>query len=241
MHYVTISSMQQELALLRSLPVDWLVKIAMAVVCGSIIGIERQLRRKAAGMRTNVMICLGATLYVLAAELIALRSGVGGMDPSRIAGQVVVGMGFIGAGSIIQSRGRVQGLTSAATLWVVAAIGVLIGLGFPLLAFGVTLLVVGLLEGVGRFEFFALGKCKRVDVRLSFRDRPDVWERLREAFAAHDQQFETAKILRQSGRENGDICFMDITYCYIHPDHAEFLHELLRIPDVRQTRYQLTP
>lgn len=229
--------MQHELEFLRSLPIGWITKIAVAVLCGAIIGIERQLRRKAAGMRTNVMICLGAALYVLAAELIALRDGAGQMDPSRLAGQVVVGMGFIGAGSIIQSRGRIQGLTSAATMWVVAAIGVLIGLGFPLLGLIVTTLVVGLLEGVRLLEHTALGRCRMGTTRLSFRDQPQTWERLRDVFTANDRQLDAQQVRSATVQNGTRICFLELHYCYTHPDHAEFLFDLLKIPDVRQTSF----
>lgn len=229
--------MRQEIDLLRSLPLDWLLKIAMAVVCGAIIGIERQLRRKTAGMRTNVMICLGATLYVLAAELITLRLGAGGMDPSRIAGQVVVGMGFIGAGAIIQSRGQVHGLTTAATMWVVAAIGVLVGLGFPLVALLVTLLVVGLLEGVRHFEHLVLGRCKSIVTTLSFREQPATWQRIDHILEAHNRT--RHGLIIQTKTINGEpICFVQLTYCYVHPDHADFLLDLLKIPDIRQTTFQ---
>lgn len=230
--------METELAFFRSLPLDWLIKLGMAVACGSLIGIERQLRRKAAGMRTNVLICLGSTLYVMAAELMLSQHGLAGYDPTRIAGQVVVGMGFIGAGSIIQSRGKIQGLTSAATLWVVAAIGVVIGIGYPLLALVVTLLVIFLLVVVGRFEFLVLGKCKTATVRISFTDQPATWERLRHVFESYDHKLDPQTIVHTQSTAGKTICLYDVAYCHVHPDHAEFLLEILRIPDVRQTTYR---
>jgi putative Mg2+ transporter-C (MgtC) family protein len=102
-----------------------LAKLGGAVVCGGIIGLEREFSHKPAGLRTNILICTGAMLFTVASLGIAASTG----DPGRIAAQVVTGVGFLGAGTIIQSRGSVIGLTSAATIWVVAAIGVLIGLG----------------------------------------------------------------------------------------------------------------
>lgn len=230
--------MNHDLFALQNVSVDWLVKIGMAVVCGSLIGIERQLKRKAAGMRTNVLICLGSTLYVLAAELIGLQVGIANLDPSRIAGQVIVGMGFIGAGSIMQSRGKIQGLTTAATLWVVAAIGVLIGLGFPLLGLLVTVLVILLLVGVGKFEHLVLGRCKQFTVRLSFRDQPETWERLQHVLDLHDRKLTDQHIDRQSIANVGTVCFMELSYCHVHPDHSDIILDLLKIPDVRQTTFR---
>lgn len=230
--------MNHDLFALQNVSIDWLVKIGMAVVCGSLIGIERQLKRKAAGMRTNVLICLGSTLYVLAAELIGLQVGIENLDPSRIAGQVIVGMGFIGAGSIMQSRGKIHGLTTAATLWVVAAIGVLIGLGFPLLGLLVTILVILLLVGVGKFEHFVLGRCKQFTVRLSFRDQPETWERLQHVLDLHDRTLTDQHIDRQSIANVGTVCFMELSYCHVHPDHSDIILDLLKIPDVRQTTFR---
>lgn len=218
-------------------PVVWLAKLAVAVVCGSLVGIERQLRRKTAGMRTNVMICLGSTLYIMAAELIAQTAGAGSVDPTRIAGQVIVGMGFIGAGSIIQSRGRVHGLTTAATLWVVAAVGVLIGIGYPLLAFVVTVLVVFLLEGVGRFEYLVMGKCKLAALRVSFLDQPETWDAVRTVFLQHDAKFPAEQVQHLQTERGRTVCFLEIDYCMIHPDHGELALDLLKLPGVRQTTY----
>ena len=222
---------------LRALPLDVLMRIGMAVVCGSLIGIERQIKRKAAGMRTNVMICLGAMLYVTAADLISQSAGAMSFDPSRVAGQVVVGMGFIGAGAIIQSRGQVHGLTSAATLWVVAAIGVLIGIGHPLLALGVTILVVALLVGVGKLEFLLLGKCKMVKTSISFRDDAATWSRIRTVLESHGRKIEELPVTRHETEQGETVCFMELNYCYIHPDHVEVLVELMRLPNVRQTTF----
>lgn len=206
------------------------VKLLMAAVCGCIIGIEREVHRKSAGIRTNMMICLGAALYVIAAEMI-MGLHAGG-DATRMAGQVVVGMGFIGAGAIIQSRGHIVGLTTAATLWVVAAIGVVIGLGFPLFGLSVTLFVVGILVGVGRLEHMILGKCRFITVRVSFRDDTHTLGEIEELLATFGKNLSQFKITR-----DGPICFMELTYCTVHPDHGEWFYDLLKIPDVRQTTW----
>jgi len=98
-------------------------QLALATLLGALIGVERELARKTAGMRTFALVALGSALFTIISQ-IAFASFVGtSYDPSRIASQVVVGIGFIGAGSIIFSKSRVRGLTTAAGLWVSAAIG----------------------------------------------------------------------------------------------------------------------
>ena len=109
----------------------FLLRCGVAALCGGLIGIERELRNKPAGFRTNILICLGASIYMSIGLLIPDERNV---DPTRIAAQVVTGIGFLGAGCIIQSGNNVHGLTSAATIWVVASIGIVAGAGYPVLA-----------------------------------------------------------------------------------------------------------
>jgi putative Mg2+ transporter-C (MgtC) family protein len=122
--------------------------ILLAVVCGGAVGLERELRGKAAGLRTNILICVGATLFTQ----LSLQIAGGRGDPARLAAQIVTGVGFIGAGAILHSRGAVTGLTSAATIWVVAAIGVALGSGAVLEGVSVTLLLLLVLRGLGWAE-----------------------------------------------------------------------------------------
>lgn len=104
---------------------DELIKVMLAVVVGGLIGIEREYRDKAAGFRTNILICMGATLFTM----FSLRMGAD-EDPVRIAAAVVSGVGFLGAGAIMRNYGQVMGLTTAATIWLTAALGMGIGGGF---------------------------------------------------------------------------------------------------------------
>src|SRR3954451_4555748 len=110
----------------RVLRLDLLIKLTLAVVLGGIIGFERELAAKPAGLRTNILICVGAALLMDVSTRIGLVNGVRIGDPGRIAAQVVSGVGFLGAGTIMQGGGTVTGLTSAATIWVVAAMGMAI-------------------------------------------------------------------------------------------------------------------
>ncbi|HEY0351393.1 MAG TPA: MgtC/SapB family protein [Gemmatimonadales bacterium] len=128
-------------------PVFWL-RLGTAVLCGGIIGLERQLRGKAAGIRTSILICLGTQLFV------SLGSSFGGerVDPTRVLAQVVTGIGFLGGGVILAREGAVIGVTSAAVIWVLAALGSLIGLGHLVAAIILSVVTVGLLIGVELLE-----------------------------------------------------------------------------------------
>jgi putative Mg2+ transporter-C (MgtC) family protein len=128
--------------------VEFWLRLGTAIFSGGIIGLERQLRGKAAGIRTSILICLGTELFV------GLGSSFGGerVDPTRVLGQVVTGIGFLGGGVILAREGAVIGVTSAAVIWVLAALGALIGLGHLLASVVLTLLTVGLLTGVELLE-----------------------------------------------------------------------------------------
>ncbi len=126
---------------------DDVISIVLAVALGAVIGLERELGGKAAGLRTNVLICLGAALFTIISRQIAAD---GGSSPSRIAAQIVTGVGFLGAGAIIQDRGGVHGLTTAATIWLVASIGMACGAGFYALAASTAAVGIAVLLGLGK-------------------------------------------------------------------------------------------
>lgn len=122
--------------------------LLIAIGCGGVIGLERETRGKPAGIRTNMLICFGAAAFV---QLGAMLSG-SVADPTRVLGQVIVGIGFLGAGSIIVNGGHVVGLTTAATIWVSAAVGSALGLGFYIRGIAWTVLCVFVLQGIGFIE-----------------------------------------------------------------------------------------
>src|SRR5690348_6409918 len=112
-----------------SVMLPFLLRCGVAAVCGAIIGLERELKQKPAGFRTNILICVGAAMYMAVGLLLMHEDEGNAIDPTRIAAQVVTGIGFLGAGCIIQQGARITGLTTAATIWVVAAIGLIAGAG----------------------------------------------------------------------------------------------------------------
>jgi putative Mg2+ transporter-C (MgtC) family protein len=125
-----------------------LARLVLAAILGGIIGLERQLRHKPAGLRTNLFICFGAAMFtVLSKQLAGVES-----DSARIAAQIIPGIGFIGAGSILHARASVTGLTTAATLFVVASVGMAAGGGLYLTACFATLIILVALVVLGRLE-----------------------------------------------------------------------------------------
>ncbi len=125
---------------------DLITRLLVAVGLGMLIGLERVLVHKEAGMKTHALVSLGSAVFIIISELISIKYGrAGGFDPSRIASQVIVGIGFLGAGSIILQGNRLLGLTTAGGLWVTAGIGMAAGFGFFGLATIATLLTLFIL------------------------------------------------------------------------------------------------
>jgi putative Mg2+ transporter-C (MgtC) family protein len=145
-----MDALLSDLAWLR---LDLLGRLMLAAVLGGIVGMEREWSGKPAGFRTNLLICVGAALLTeLSISVARAADPFAIADPGRIAAQIVSGIGFLGAGTIIQSRAGIVGLTTAATLWVVAAIGMAVGAGAYVEAVGTTVLVVVALLVLGRLE-----------------------------------------------------------------------------------------
>jgi len=121
-----------------------------ALFLGGLVGYDREKKSKAAGLKTHMLICLGSSIFTSIGIIVALSYGDEG-DPNRIAAQIVSGIGFLGAGAIIRGQEHVMGLTSAATIWLVAAIGYTVGTGFPITATGFTLTVLVVLKLMAPF------------------------------------------------------------------------------------------
>lgn len=128
--------------------VQTVLRLVLAAFLGGLIGLERETKRKPAGLRTNMFICFGAAMFTILSERLAADHG----DHTRIAAQIIPGIGFIGAGSILHSRGNVTGLTTAATLFVVASIGMAAGGGLFLAAIFATIVLLVALVFLGILE-----------------------------------------------------------------------------------------
>lgn len=147
-------------------PYQW-SSICTAIFCGAIIGMERQLKGKPVGIRTSSLITLGTYLFLSTAYLLQGQT----VDPSRVLGQVISGIGFLGAGVMIAKEGGIVGVTSAATIWVLAAIGVMISSDYLIPAVKLSVIVVAILAGIDYLEknIESLGRGVYSSVKFSFK------------------------------------------------------------------------
>jgi putative Mg2+ transporter-C (MgtC) family protein len=143
-------TMQETISLIDSMGLNFGVQLAASVICGAIVGTERQLRGKAIGIRTSILICLGTQVFIRLSANMGVADAT--IDPTRVLGQVVTGVGFLGAGVILAKSGSITGVTSAAVVWMLAAIGSTIGVGRPVEALILACLVVGILIVVRALE-----------------------------------------------------------------------------------------
>ncbi|MFC5702858.1 MgtC/SapB family protein [Cohnella faecalis] len=154
---------------------DMTIRILVALLLGGLIGFEREVNNHAAGFRTHILVCIGsATIMLLSiygfgdfAKELNVR-----MDPARLAAQVITGIGFLGAGAIIRTGSYVSGLTTAASIWVVAAIGLCVGAGFYYGAALVTFLVLVSLFIFNKWEKYLLRKFRKHEMSIEIYDRP---------------------------------------------------------------------
>jgi putative Mg2+ transporter-C (MgtC) family protein len=204
---------------------EYVVRIIVAVILGGVIGLERELRDKPAGLRTIMLICLGACIFTIASEI------VGGPDwnTTRIAAQIVTGIGFLGAGAIIRDRQAVFGLTTAATIWAVAAIGMTVGFGLLALAiFGTIAILLALLI----FDFIEHGVGKYRDIQ----EYHIVTSKTDDALDRVDALFKEARLnaRKRSYHEEGSSLAIHIIAM-----GAKMNHERLRTDLIRSEEYTL--
>lgn len=190
---------------LEPLRIDLLGRLLLAAVLGGAIGWDREASGKPAGLRTNILICVGAALLTEISITVAqfgIGQGAGTVgDPSRIAAQIVSGIGFLGAGTIIQARGSVSGLTTAATLWVVAAIGIAVGAHAYVEAVGATVLVLLTLAPLQWMEDRIKAFRSSRTVHFVAADEPGLIDRIEEVLDAAGLVARCESVTRNPRRE----------------------------------------
>ncbi|MEX0599678.1 MAG: MgtC/SapB family protein [Rhodothermales bacterium] len=190
------------------------VRIAVALVCGLMLGIERERKDKPAGMRTILLITLGAALFMIMSNIVTVAYEwpvETRVDPSRIAAGVVTGIGFLGAGTIIQARGSVHGLTTAAVIWVSAGIGMCAGMGYAAMAFFFTAIVLLTLIAMDplRHRLARLGN--RYELLVIAPNDSLVLERIRYVLLGHDVHDDDVE-LRVIPEDELEIAFVYFGY-----------------------------
>jgi putative Mg2+ transporter-C (MgtC) family protein len=206
---------------------EYLLRLVIALVIGGAIGLEREFKGKPAGMRTNMLICIGSCLVMIVSIEIA-RTAPHVSDPGRIAAQVVTGIGFLGAGTIIRSRFHIVGLTTAATIWTLAALGLAIGAGYLFLSIVVAILITITLVGIGYIE-------DRLEVKRSFHVVQVAIERgegvvrgVMALFASMKISSEALEVVR-----SGDTWKATFEYASSNEKHRAFVEKLAASPGVK--------
>ncbi|MGB7922984.1 MAG: MgtC/SapB family protein [Pyrinomonadaceae bacterium] len=184
------------------------IKLLLSMLCGGAIGLERELSHKPAGLRTNVLIALAATLLMIASRHVS--GGAPYTDPARLVAQVISGIGFIGAGVIMQSRGSVRGLTTAATIFIVTAVGISIGEGMFGAALLTTMLVIFVLVLLRRVEQFILRRHRLFHYSFKTKDSASALTNLLELLERENVRLENFNV-KGSGEEGHEVGFSVVT------------------------------
>ncbi|MBS0420950.1 MAG: MgtC/SapB family protein [Proteobacteria bacterium] len=199
----------------------------VAAICGATVGIERQKKEKSAGLRTMMLVAVGSAVFTM------LSSAVAGPhnDPGRIAAQIVAGIGFLGAGAILRGPMGVQGLTTAATIWALAAIGMVVGAGYGIAGLALSVLILGLLLGADIVEKRYIGPCRSARCALRFEPMGG------KAMVKIDEilnDYHIPSDARRLSDAAGDLQQLEFSYCHAHKHHREFLTHLAVLPEVRE-------
>ena len=199
------------------------VRMLLAVLCGGAIGIEREYKRRPAGFRTHILICLGAAMTTLTSQYLYLVMGLF-TDMARLGAQVVAGIGFIGAGTIIVTRRqRVKGLTTAAGLWTAAIVGLAIGAGFYEGGLATTALVLLAELVFSRLEYRILANAPEINLYIEYRDRAALDELLR-LYREQGLKVVNLEITRSKGSEKRNACAIFT----VRMDRRHTVEQLLR-------------
>jgi len=206
------------------------LKLILAVALGGLIGFERESSQKPAGFRTNILICLGSTMMMIFSQLLLEGKEASGSDMTRIAAGVITGMGFIGAGTIIQAKGSVIGLTSAATLWAVAGLGLVIGGGYYIVALIFTGIIILTLAIFRQLESQYL-KRELYHYHLKTKYTKDILLNIKK-LALH----EGIKFKEISHREEGNIYTIDFSFPAPEDKEQKFKWSLLNLEGILEIK-----
>ncbi len=200
------------------------IEIITGLILGGLVGLDREQKMKNAGIKTNVLICIGAALYTAISIVVAKNFG-SDTDPTRIVAQIVSGIGFLGAGAIMQDKGNIVGLTTAATIWVVAAIGVTIGFGYPLIATIFTLTILSVLRLLGPiYQGFESNKNHRY-FHVEILSTGDIKANVKEiVFNTTDRIDELHEEILNKDTNQRRLDF----YIYIHPKKMRIMSDELK-------------
>lgn len=208
------------------------LKLLLAVGLGGLIGLERETSQKPAGFRTNILICVGSTMVMIVSGLLLQGKEATAGDLTRIAAGVITGIGFIGAGTIIQSQGIVVGLTTGATLWAVGGLGIVIGAGYYLPAIIFTAIIILTLVIFRQIE----GQYMKRSIfryHLSVKYSKDVLVHIKK-LALH----EGIKFRELTLKKEGDLSVVDFSFPATEEKEQRFNQGLLDIKDIQEIKIE---
>ena len=182
-----------------------LFRLLVALICGGLVGIEREYKRRPAGFRTHILICVGACLTTLTSQFAILKLGQF-TDPARLGAQVIAGIGFIGAGCIIVTKNRkVKGLTTAAGLWVAAIVGLCCGTGYVEVALFVTLIILLAELFLSKMEYWMMAKSRTINLYVEY-TATDNLEALLSSIRRHKITLVDMQVTKSSSGAEGHPC-----------------------------------
>lgn len=204
--------------------IDMVFKILIALVCGGVIGYEREYKNRPAGLRTHMLVCIGAALVMITSGLIYQNHSMGTNDPARMGAQVISGIGFLGAGTIIRDRFSVKGLTTAATLWAVACIGLTIGSGYYLISVIATIVIFFSLIVFRKLERYLKVRAKSGIVKITVRHSENIEKEVRKEL--NDMGYSVSKM---KFAKSNDLSTVTLTYKVSCPANNNGLWEKLSL------------
>lgn len=211
------------------------IQILFALFLGGLVGYDREVKLKAAGLKTNIMICIGATLYT-SISLLNITDANSLIDPNRVSAQIVSGIGFLGAGAIIQGRGSVTGLTTAATIWAVAAIGYCIGVGYPIIATVFSVSVLCVLKLMNPLNRLLERKNSYINFHLEILAYENAWIAIEPIFA--EEEVEMKYFEEEKKLVDGNLSVINI-FIFAHPRAVERIsNELLESIKVKKLNFK---
>jgi putative Mg2+ transporter-C (MgtC) family protein len=182
------------------------IRLIMSTILGGIIGIERERRNQPAGLRTHIILCVGSTLMMLVSIFVAHEIGnPENSDPGRIAAQVVSGIGFLGAGAILRFGVSIKGLTTAASLWTTAGIGLGAGAGFYAGSLFATVIIIIALSLLSKWEKVFLASKGTKSINLVAKDVPDIIGKIEKTLNKHGIGITSIQVYRNVIRDSLDI------------------------------------
>ncbi|GGA86402.1 MgtC/SapB family protein [Puia dinghuensis] len=209
---------------------DILLKLILSLVIGGALGAEREYRSKSAGFRTITLICLGATIFTIFSQIIG-----GSSNPDRIASNIVTGIGFVGAGVIFKgdSTSKVNGITTAAMIWVTAALGVAIGAGYLLIAGITTLMILVVLFAFSLVEerIDSFNQLRNYRIVCPFEN--ETLHRYETLFKSHHLRFKRTR----QGKSAENLLTGEWLVQGSEKNHRHVIHELMRDPTVRELEF----